>query len=188
MQEQEEAKGTLLIVLYGPPGVGKLTVAKELSKITGYRVMHNHLTLDLVTSILGSGANGSFGMVDRYRLDMVKEAAKNRISGLILTSVYGNTEGDDRFANRLVKTMKRYSGSAVFVQLICSEKELRSRIHGKSRKRYNKIKDEKTLYKLINKYDLFSPIKSVNSYSIENTDLSASEVAKRIKSHYGLWR
>ena len=37
-----------LVFIYGPPAVGKLTVAKELSLITGYPLFHNHLTRDLV--------------------------------------------------------------------------------------------------------------------------------------------
>lgn len=44
-----------LIILYGPPAVGKFTVAKELSKKTGIRLFHNHLSVDLVASILSFG-------------------------------------------------------------------------------------------------------------------------------------
>lgn len=36
-----------LIFIYGSPAVGKLTVAKELSKKIGYPIFHNHLTVDL---------------------------------------------------------------------------------------------------------------------------------------------
>ena len=44
-----------LVFLYGPPAVGKLTVAKALARLTGYKVFHNHLTIDLVASILDWG-------------------------------------------------------------------------------------------------------------------------------------
>lgn len=40
-----------LIFIYGQPAVGKLTVAKELEKITGYKILHNHLFVDLVRSV-----------------------------------------------------------------------------------------------------------------------------------------
>ncbi len=39
-----------LIVLYGMPAMGKLTVAKELQKLCGYELFHNHLTVDLLLS------------------------------------------------------------------------------------------------------------------------------------------
>ena len=31
------------LFLYGAPAVGKLTVAKELADLTGYKLFHNHL-------------------------------------------------------------------------------------------------------------------------------------------------
>ena len=40
-----------LVFLYGPPGVGKLTVGKELSAMTGYPLFHNHLVFDLVAAL-----------------------------------------------------------------------------------------------------------------------------------------
>jgi hypothetical protein len=41
-----------LLYLYGPPATGKLTVAKDVSALTGYHLFHNHLTLDLAREIL----------------------------------------------------------------------------------------------------------------------------------------
>ena len=40
-----------LVFIYGPPGVGKLTVATALATLTGYRLCHNHLTVNLVTAL-----------------------------------------------------------------------------------------------------------------------------------------
>ena len=36
-----------LVLLYGPPAVGKMTVGAQLSQLTGYPLFHNHLTVDL---------------------------------------------------------------------------------------------------------------------------------------------
>jgi replication-associated recombination protein RarA len=46
-----------LIFLYGPPGVGKLTVAQELAGMTGYKLFHNHLTVDLVYAVFDFGTS-----------------------------------------------------------------------------------------------------------------------------------
>ncbi|HIJ11483.1 TPA: hypothetical protein HA278_05490, partial [Candidatus Woesearchaeota archaeon] len=45
----------IFVLIYGPMAVGKLTVAKELVKLTGYKLFHNHLTVDLVGSIFEWG-------------------------------------------------------------------------------------------------------------------------------------
>ena len=42
-----------LILLYGPPAVGKLTTAKELASQIGYKIFHNHHTQDMVYPIFG---------------------------------------------------------------------------------------------------------------------------------------
>jgi tRNA A37 N6-isopentenylltransferase MiaA len=31
-----------LLFIYGPAAVGKLTIGRELAKLTGYRLFHNH--------------------------------------------------------------------------------------------------------------------------------------------------
>ena len=36
-----------LVVLFGPPAVGKMTVGRELERFTGLRLFHNHMTIDL---------------------------------------------------------------------------------------------------------------------------------------------
>ena len=45
-----------LIFLHGLPGVGKLTVARQLAALTGFKLFHNHLTVDLVTSVFEFGS------------------------------------------------------------------------------------------------------------------------------------
>jgi shikimate kinase len=44
-----------LIFLHGLPGVGKLTVARELAQLTDYKLFHNHLAVDLVESVFEFG-------------------------------------------------------------------------------------------------------------------------------------
>ena len=42
-----------LVVIVGPHAVGKMTVGQELSKITGLKLFHNHMTIEPVIEIFG---------------------------------------------------------------------------------------------------------------------------------------
>lgn len=44
-----------VIILYGPPGVGKLTVGQALAKKTDLKLFHVHLLADLVSSLFDTG-------------------------------------------------------------------------------------------------------------------------------------
>ena len=44
-----------LVYLDGPPAAGKLTVATALAERTGYRLFHNHLTVDALAPVFGFG-------------------------------------------------------------------------------------------------------------------------------------
>jgi len=76
-----------LVYLYGPPAVGKLTVAKELPLLTSYRVFHNHLTIDCITPVFEFGSEVFWELVHGSRLAVIEEAARQGVD-LIYTSVY----------------------------------------------------------------------------------------------------
>lgn len=175
-----------LVVIYGPPAVGKLTVARELAKVTGYRIFHNHLTVDLITSIFEFGSPGSGTLVDRYRLELIGIAAKKNIKGLIFTFVYANTKEDDDFIKRLIRLSKHHRIKTRFVQLVSEKKELERRVKERSRNNFSKIKDKKTLRSVISRYDLFTPISFVRSLTIDNTKISAKGSAEIIKRKFRL--
>jgi cytidylate kinase len=45
-----------LVSIHGPVAAGKLTVARELSHLTGFRLFHNHLTVDAVAAVFDFGS------------------------------------------------------------------------------------------------------------------------------------
>lgn len=173
-----------LVFIYGPPATGKLTVAKELSKITGYKIFHNHLTVDLLTSILEFGKGDFFKLSNKIRLDVFKSAAKNNIN-LIFTFCFAKDE-DEHYVNRTVKAIKKYKGKACFVRLYCDEKLLFKRVKSASRENFDKLKSKKLLKKFLAEHDLFSKIPYKKSLEIDNTNKSAKKVAMLIKDYYKL--
>ncbi len=174
-----------LVVIYGPPAVGKLTVATELSKITGYKVFHNHLAIDFIESVLDR-SNGKFWeLLDKYRLELIEAAAQEKAKGMIITSVHIKNR-DDKFIKNLLSIMDKNNGMTHFVRLSCDRKIIEERLQKPSRKKYGKLTDYETFSNFVKSNDVFSEIGFVKSYNVDNTELPPEETAKMIKAHFKL--
>ncbi|MBM3232487.1 hypothetical protein FJZ21_03890 [Candidatus Pacearchaeota archaeon] len=174
-----------MIWIYGPPATGKLTVAEELSKLTGYSLFHNHLTVDLAKVIFDYGQKEFEDYRDKLRYEFIETAAKNK-ANFIFTFCYAPTKEDDFFVNKVRKIIAKYDGKIHFVHLTAEKKELEKRVKSESRKKFHKVKKVKVLRKLMSKYSNFPHIPYVKSLKIDNTKLLPKKVALMIKSHYKL--
>jgi hypothetical protein len=64
-----------LLFIYGPPGVGKLTVGKHVAEATSWRLFHNHLTVDLLTSVFEFGSEPFIDLREQIWLGVFRQAA-----------------------------------------------------------------------------------------------------------------
>ena len=116
-----------LIFIYGPPAAGKLSVAKELAAATGMKLFHNHLSIDCVGSIFEFGTPPYFKLIDKIRLDVIGEAAREKINGLIFTFVYAHPK-DKAFVDRVAQAVEKHGGRICLVQLYCDKSILEDRV------------------------------------------------------------
>ena len=79
-----------LVFLYGPPGVGKLTVGTELARLTGFRLFHNHLSVNLVSAVFERDSEIWLQLLRQIRRDVLTQAARHQVH-LIMTGVYSGT-------------------------------------------------------------------------------------------------
>lgn len=173
-----------LIFIYGPPAVGKLTVTKELAKITGYKNFHNQLTLDAVMTVFEWGDKAGFDLIHKFRLDLMEAAAKHKIPGMIFTLVY-ESPGDNAFVRNVVRAVERHNGKVLFVQLKCDERTLLKRVSHASRKKFGKIRQASRLKRLLHR-DMFSSVPYKNNLVIDTARIPAKQAARKIKRHYKL--
>lgn len=173
-----------LIIIYGPPAVGKLTVAKELAKITGFKVFHNHLTLDAVKSVLNPKHEEFSKILSDIRLKVIEASSKAKTDGIIFTSGY-NGNSKDTTIEQMIKITKKQGGEAFLIHLICEEKELYRRVISKNRKKYSKTTTVKDLKKRLSKWKQGDYPNKTN-LTIDNTKLTAKKTAKIIKEQFGL--
>ncbi len=175
-----------LIVIYGPPASGKLAVARELSRITGYGLFHNHLTIELLRPIVSETDPEYLKLRDRYRRELIDIAARKGLKGVIFTYAYGGTRGEDQLLKSLQKIVSKYKGKTHFVRLQCTIGELRRRVVYAGRGAYGKMADVKSLDAELHSRNVFAEVPFAGSFSIDNTRMLPSVVASRIRSHPGL--
>lgn len=167
-----------LIFLYGPPASGKYTIAKSIAEKTGYKLFHNHLTVDLAKGVLDYGTKPFWELVHKIRLDIFEKAAKENISGMIFTYVY-EKDSDDSFVKQVLEKVNSNGGEIIFIQIYCDKKILLERVKEDSRKQFQKVKTEEELLEMLGKGDLFSEIPFVENNKIDNTNLTITETIKK---------
>ncbi len=62
-----------LVLLFGPQAVGKMTVGQELAKMTGLKLFHNHMTIDLVLNFFEYGTPPFKRLVNSFRNEILTE-------------------------------------------------------------------------------------------------------------------
>ncbi len=173
-----------LVFIYGPPASGKLTVATELSKLTGFKLFHNHVSIQFVQSIFEFGTKTFWRLTRKYRLEMIEEAAKAGIDA-IFTFVYGKGE-DDQFVKQVLQNVRSHGGQVCFVRLHCDRKEFVKRVRASQRRKMGKVRTGRMLNDLFRKHNLDSDIPFRKSLSIDTTKRSPRSVAGSIARRYRL--
>lgn len=174
-----------LLFIYGPPAVGKFTIAKNLSKITGYKIFYNNFSVNFVGSIFEFGTKVFYELSSFFRLRMIEEAAKNSIEGLIFTFCYSNPE-DDQFMQQVVEKVQKNKGEVFFIHIYCDKNKLFERVQNSTRKKHSKITTTRALRKSLARWNYFLPTTIYKSLSIDNTNLSPKVVASKIIDFYKL--
>ena len=177
------------IVIFGPPAVGKMSVGQELAKLTGFKLFHNHMTIELVLNFFDF-SHPSFGrLIGEFRKRVFEEVAASELPGLIFTFVWAlDLESDKQFIDSACEIFRAEEAEVYFVELEAklSERLTRnaseSRLLEKPSKRDVQSSKEKLLehdqtYRFNSNGDFFY---TDNYLKLNNTELSAHDAARRI--------
>ncbi|CAN5194491.1 AAA family ATPase [soil metagenome] len=173
-----------LILIYGSPAVGKLTVADEIAKQTNFKVFHNHLTIDAVAPVFEFGTAPFWKLVHQFRIETITEAARQN-QNLIYTFCYAKGSDDAHIAE-VTNTVEENSGEICFVLLTAEKIVIEKRLLEESRLSYSKMKNIELLHKIWDENELFSPVPERTSLIIDNTHILAENAAKMIVKHFNL--
>jgi broad-specificity NMP kinase len=170
-----------LIVLYGPPGVGKLTVAKELAPRIGAQVFHNHVVIDAVEPIITRQHPRFTPIVYSLQRQILTAALEAKAVDIIFTFAFSLDEREGvELLDSLIAAGGEYGVEVMLVHLTCDHASLRRRIAENSRRTHGKLTDVAHLDEMLRRYDLFSPHPHPAQLRIDTTDLAPAETAARI--------
>lgn len=176
-----------MVFIYGPPAVGKLTVAKDLAALTSFRFFINHQASDPVQSIIDFEKDPHlFRKVSNDVKNLILERAVDiGLPGLIMTFCYSRPDSDYNL-KQTMNMLEKKGADMSFIKLYCDNKELYRRVEDPSRKLYSvrKLSNITDLRDAIEKHGFMEEIPYVNSLSIDNTSISSGKVADMIAKHY----
>jgi len=187
----------MMVMIVGPPAVGKMTVGQELAARTGMRLFHNHHTIDLVLRFFEFGTPPFQRLVGEYRRRLFEEVAASDLPGLIFTYVWDFSDpAEGEAAERYVAPFRSRGARVVFIELEATQAErLRRnetpfRLEEKPSKR-DVASSREGLLALDAEHQLNSHgehDERSDYLRLETTDLEAADVAERIIAHFELPR
>jgi AAA domain len=184
-----------LVFIVGPPAVGKMTVGHELAQRTGFKLFHNHHTIDLALRFFPFGTPPFHRLLREFRRRIFEEVAASDLPGLIFTYVWAFDDPRDEAAvEEWASIFRARGGRVVFVELESSQAERLRRNETEFRLAEKPFKRDveqsrRQLLELDAKYQLSSGGKfdeRPDYFRVDNTTLTAEQVAYRVIERFAL--
>ena len=179
-----------LLLICGNSAVGKMTVGQELTKITPFRLMHNHMMIEPVLEVFGDFRSD---VIHKLRTVILEEFAKTDHYGLIFTYMMAfDLPSEYEYIQRVKDTLGISEEDVFYVELVAPQ-EIRlrrnvteNRLKHKASKRdiaastARLIRDDEN-YRM---ESLPGEIDSPRYLRIDNSALSPEETARIIQEHF----
>lgn len=104
----------MLLVIFGPPAVGKMTIGREVAAAGRFRLFHNHMTIEPLLETFGYGSPPFNTLNNEFRRRVLEEAASHGVD-LVFTVMWALDSPED------LEVMESYidifGGEVAFVEL-----------------------------------------------------------------------
>jgi len=166
-----------------------MSVGQELERLSGLKLFHNHMSIDLVTKYFDFGTPEGQKLVENIRFEFFKAFAASTQAGFIFTVMWCFDDPDDQvFIERITQIFEDNGAHVYWVELETSLEERLHRNRTQNRLNHKPSKrdierSEKHLVKSHQQYRLNSHIGEIdrkNYLRIDNTKLSAAAVAEQV--------
>lgn len=184
-----------LIMLIGPPAVGKMTIGQALEKRLGYKLFHNHVTIEMVAPYFSYGTPEGKHLVHTLRRAFFDAFAADQKGNYIFTYVWAfGAPGEQAYIEGLANRFAEQGHDIFWVELEAdletrlTRNRTENRLAHKPTKRNLEWSDQNVRESEVQHRmnSLSGEMPYENYIRINNTDLTAAEVAQQICSAFDL--
>jgi hypothetical protein len=173
-----------LVFLHGVAASGKLTTARELERELGYPVFHNHLVVDLLTTVFTFGTRPFVELREQFWLAVIEEAAREGRS--VVFTFAPEATVPQGFPARVTAVVTRHGGAVCFVRLAVGAAEQERRVADPARREFHKLSDVSELRRLQRSEAKGQPEQPPVDLDVDTDVSSARESARTIMDRFGL--
>ncbi len=106
-----------LIFIFGPAAVGKMTVGQHLRDLTGFKLLYNHMVVDLVTEFFPFGTEPFHALARPITLQLIEACATNGASLIITHGLLFDAPGSRRVIEDWSAPYHRVGGEVFYAEL-----------------------------------------------------------------------
>jgi len=180
------------VLIFGPPAVGKTTVGQELARLTGYKLLYNTMTAEMLLEIFPRGTHEFGALNSEFQTRIVEEAAKAGTS-LINTAAWAFDSAADTAVMRTRQDVATRHGAAVHLVELCAPLDVRLERNRHENRARQKPRQQETLTdEVLAELDERWRMNSLGEFAkhpryirIENSRMPAEDAAWRICQSFG---
>ncbi|MBU2213528.1 AAA family ATPase [Patescibacteria group bacterium] len=106
------------VIIIGPQAVGKMTVGRAIAEKTGYKLLHNHMTIDFILNFFEWGSDAFKRLDNLFRFSLMEEAANSDLPGFIFTFMFAlNRPEDWEYVQRIEEVFQSKGHEVVYLEL-----------------------------------------------------------------------
>ena len=178
-----------LVVIIGDAAVGKMTVGQELMKLTGLRLFHNHMAIELVIDVFGYYDSN---VIVKLRDVIFESYAQSQNNGLIFTYMWAFDERSNwDYVTKVSDLFQAHGAELYYVELVApldvrlernvSDNRLAHKASKRDIEAFNqRVINDSSKYRIVSNE---GEISFKNYIKIDNSKIDAKECAERIVQH-----
>ena len=181
-----------IIYLIGVPAVGKYTVAKEIGRMTGAKVVDNQLINTPVYSVLGydgtdafpfpKGASAQIEKIQRAVLAVIRDFCPPDASFVFTNVLDARASGDKAWFRRIERVAKQRQAGFFPVWLTCDAEMIRRRKDTPERRARLKDIDLTTISWWLHEFEVLR-VEHPNALTLDTSRREPQQTAQLILEH-----